>query len=243
MNTNIQVSQLQETILSGAAKNWQNAVDQLIELEGMDAMAFFQSIFYLDPRDLEEKKAAIREAAGYGVRRLMELRASSSGSDFRYCPYCASGLSIAPLIDPYLIGFTCANGHCFHCEVKQGEPTKQGFKIPSGKPVEMAKECLANKTLREFIPNQVAEILRKYIDLVEADITLKEDDPEVHFCPICSKSLQEFPQDDVWVKGLSCSNKHILYERNGLTYNLATLEPDMTKALFNFHLNGWLRKI
>jgi hypothetical protein len=54
-------------------------------------------------------------------------------------------------------------------------------------------------------------------------------------------ALEEFKQDDVWVQGLKCSNNHISYERNGLSYKLSNLKPDITKAGFDFLVKSYLK--
>jgi hypothetical protein len=52
--------------------------------------------------------------------------------------------------------------------------------------------------------------------------------------------LQEFKQDDVWVTGLKCTNEHIFYSRNGLTYENSTLKPDISEATYYVLINNYL---
>ena len=108
--------------------------------------------------------------------------------------------------------------------------------------IDIAREWLTNNTLRKEYQNQVAEILRKYIDLNQANNNCDEQNRQNNFCPICSLHLKEFEQDDVWVIGLKCSNNHIFYERDGLSYKLVQLKPDITKATFDFLVESYLRK-
>jgi len=241
MNISQQIEQLKQNILSGMDTDKQKEVDMLIELEGMKSMDFFQSIFLKDPFHEEEGTLELHNVAGYGVRQLIELGARESKSDFRFCPFCASELSEYKIPDLYMIGLKCTNDHCFHIEVQQGECKDKKLYVDKHTTIAIAKEWLTNQNFRKEIQNQVAEILRKYITLKNSGDNQEDETQSNNFCPICRLSLEEFKQNDVWVQGLKCSNNHIFYERNGLSYKLSNLKPDITKASFDFLVTSYLK--
>jgi len=244
MDTSQQIEQLKSDIISGHNSERQKLVDRLIELEGMDSMNFFQNIFLKYPLHKKEENYELHATAGYGVRQLIDLRARESKSDFRFCPCCASKLLEYEIIDPYMIGLHCENHHCFHIEVEQhGECKDKRLTVGKDSRIDVAKEWLTNANFRKELQNQVAEILRKFIDLNESNYTQEEQDYSYNFCPVCSFALRESKQDDDdWTRGLRCTNNHIFHERNGLSYKLAELKPDITKADFDFLVKAYLDK-
>jgi|GEM_PF-4367125 len=244
MDNNLQeIAELKENILKAANIDKQNLVDRLIELQGMASMEFFQGIFLMDPLQTKEGTAKLKDVAGYGVRQLIILQAILSKSEFKFCPFCKLGLKEYELIDPYLVGLKCENHHYFHIEmIKDGCFDDKSLQSDKTTSLEIAKDWLTDKNLRKQLQNQLAEVLRKYVNM-QASVTVDEENHDVfNFCPICGFPLEKFEQDDVWVEGLECPNKHVFYSRNGLSHNLTNLQPDITKKDFDFLLEGYLEE-
>ena len=243
MDTSQQIEQLKSDILSEYNSDKQKSVDKLIKLEGMKSMNFFQNIFIKYPLHKKEENYELHTAAGYGVRRLVELESIESIADFKFCPYCSSKLSEYEIIDPYMIGLQCENNHCFHVEVKEGECKDKTLEVGKNDTVEIAKEWLINKNFRKELQNQVAEILRKYIDICKSGKKEEEENYSNNFCPVCGLELHESKEDDHdWTIGLKCFNNHIFNERGGLQYKLAHLKPDISRTTFDFLVEGYLEK-
>ena len=238
-----EIIELKEKIINGHNPDKQKLVDRLIVLEGIKAMDFFQSIFLIDPYQQNKGSAELNNIAGYGVRQLIKLRATQSKSEFKFCPYCKLDLNEYELIDPYMIGFACKNHHRFHIEIiRDGQFTDKSLQSDKTSPLEIAKDWLTDKNLRKQVQNQLAEILRKYIDIQTSISNEEEKNQSFMYCPICTFDLKEFEQDDVWVVGLKCSNNHILYSRNGLSYDGAWLKTDISKDTFSFLIKSYLEE-
>jgi hypothetical protein len=242
MDTTKDIKQIQADILSAQNLDKQKLVDKLIELEGMNSMEFFQSIFLKDPFHKENGTFELHQVAGYGVRQLMNLRAGQSKSEFKFCPACKLPLDEYEILDPFMAGLRCKNNHCFHIEIAHGEFKNNALMANTTNNIEIATEWLTNTELRAEIQNQVAEILRKYIELSDSNYTDTEETNSNKFCPICGLTLEEFKQDDVWVQGLKCSNGHQLYSRSGLSFNNATLTPDINKDTFSVLVKSYLEE-
>jgi hypothetical protein len=231
--------ELKREILSNPNQN--GLIDKLIELEGFEAMQFFQSMV-LDPFQRDEGSEILASAAAYGVKRLLGIRALESVNDFKCCPVCKSALRKYDIPDLYSVGLKCSNDHRFHVDIKQNEFFEKDLAVNDENPVNIARVWLSNEDYRNSIHSQIAEILRKYIEINEFQQQQENQNTIENYCPVCSLKLKKFKQDDVWVQGLKCANKHIFYSRNGLSYKNSTLKPDISKAdlysLIEWYLNS-----
>jgi hypothetical protein len=231
---------LGKEILSESNSEKEKLIDKLIELEGFEAMPFIQSLFLVDPFQRNPETKKLISAAAYGVKKLLRLRAIESVDEFKFCPHCKSILYKCEIIDPYSVGLKCSNNHKFHVEIQQNEFHEKNLKANKDNNLEIAKEWLTNEDFRKNIHAQLAEILRKYIELNNLTSQLENQSISDNYCPVCSLDLQGFDQDDVWVKGLKCANEHIFYSRNGLSYNNSTLIPDISETGFYSLIRSYL---
>jgi hypothetical protein len=234
------IDALKNQIVSDSNPEKRKLIDRLIELEGFDAMEFIQSLFMIDPLQRNPESKNLISVAAYGVKKLLQLRAAESIDEFKFCPHCKSPLNKYEIIDPYAVGFKCVNNHRFHVEIRQNEFYEKNLKVNKDNELEIAKEWLTNEDYRKNIHSQIAEILRKYIELKDLNNQIGDQNILDNSCPVCSFSLQEFKQDDVWVVGLKCANEHIFYSRNGLTYKNSTLKPDISEVTFYILIDNYL---
>jgi hypothetical protein len=240
MSTSQEIEQLKKQILSESNSEKQKLIEKLIEIEGFEAMPFIQSLFLIDPFHRNPENKNLISIAAYGVKKLLKLRAIESIDEFKFCPHCKSPLNKYEIIDPYSIGLKCPNNHRFHIEIQQNEFYEKNLKVNKDNYLEIAKEWLTNEDFRKNIHSQIAEILRRYVELHETNNKYNERNILNNYCPVCSLSLQKFKQDDVWVEGLKCTNDHVFYSRNGLTYKNSTLITDIDKTKFEFLINSYL---
>ena len=230
--------ELKKEILS--SPNQHGLIDKLIELEGFEAMQFFQSMFLLDPFQRDEGSKILASAAAYGVKRLLSIRALESVDDFKFCPVCKSALHKYDTPDLYSVGLKCSNNHRFHVDIRQNEFFEKDRAVNDENTINIAKTWLSNEDYRKCIHSQIAEILRKYIEINDFPQQQENQNTSENYCPGCSLDLVEFEQDDVWVRGLECTNKHTFYSRNGLSYKNSTLKPDISKTDLYFLIDGYL---
>src|SRR5665213_1113812 len=78
------------------------------------------------------------------------------------------------IIDMFSVGLKCANNHKFHIEIRQNEFFEKNLKVNKDDSIEIAKEWLKNEDYRKNIHSQIAEILRKYIEMYETKNTSNE---------------------------------------------------------------------
>lgn len=235
-----EIKALKQAILTIGIPDKERLVDRLIELEGMGAMQFFQELFRVDPYQQHENSKELNNSAGYGVRQLIKLAATQSLSAFKFCPCCKTDLIEYELIDPYKMGLKCRNEHHFHIDIENEKSNNVDIKSDKNSLLELAGEWLTDKDLRNNLQSQLAEILRKYIDLKTQNTVVEQKISAFKYCPLCSSRLKKFKQDDIWVVGLKCKNGHELYLRNGLSYEGAQLEPDLSNENFIFLLNAYV---
>jgi len=231
---------LKKEILSDSNPEKEALLDNLIELEGFEAMQFIQSLFLIDPFQKSSAGKGLTMLAAYGVKKLLKLRAIESVNDFKYCPDCKSDLHKYEIIDRYSVGLKCLNNHKFHIDIQQNDFYEKSLTVNKNNNIEIAKEWLNNENYRKNINSQIAEVLRKFIE--SSDLASSPENQNIleKYCPVCSLSLKEFKQEDVWVKELKCTNDHIFHSRNGLSYNNSTLKPDIDKTQFQALIESYL---
>jgi len=239
MNALEKTQELKKQILSGSDTGKEKLMDALIALEGFSSMEFIQSLFAVDPFHKNPENKNLISVAAYGIKRLLQLRAIESTNEFRFCPGCKSPLNRYDIADPYSVGLKCGNNHKFHVEIRQNEFFDKNLKVNKGGNIEVAKEWLTNEDYRKNVQSQVAEILRKYIEIHDTKEIDDQQTVSYNYCPLCSLSLNKFKQDDVWVQGLKCRYGHSFYSRTGLSYKNASLKPDIDKTTFKWLIDSY----
>ncbi|HVS93702.1 MAG TPA: hypothetical protein VHE59_16805 [Mucilaginibacter sp.] len=236
-----EIISLKENIVKIGFAGKEQLVDKLIDLEGMKAMSFFNEVFMIDPYQQDESSKELNNIAGYGVRQLLKLQAVLSMSDFKFCPCCMSDLMEHELLDIYMQGLRCSSDHYFHVDIDYAKSNDINVKSEKEYPLDIAKDWLTDKNLRNNLQNQLADILRKYITIKSSPDLTEQPNETFRYCPICANELTKFKQDDVWVEGLKCKNEHVFYSRNGLNYNGTQLTPDISEQNFKSLLDSYVQ--
>ena len=164
-----------------------------------------------------------------------------------FCPRCQSALHEHELIDPSLRGYRCADGHVdFTTVVEQGViPQADTIQPP---PIEddlqILKFWLTDPRARERLPNQLALLCRRMIDIVETNQHVARVNEPFVFCPACGQTLVPFDSNDVYMQGLRCGNAHEFWWRGSTVYfkeddvrgNLsAELDDDFMPTLIDYY--------
>lgn len=155
-----------------------------------------------------------------------------------FCPTCKSDVHGHALLDANLKGYACERGHVFYETLNEqfgGIPTADTVQpLPDGSSdVEVLKFWLTNPYARERLPNQLALVCRRIVELVENDRHVTRTESPFAFCPACGAALSRFDSDDLYMQGLRCLNGHefwgrgstIIFTERGTRKNLSA-EPD-----------------
>jgi hypothetical protein len=139
-----------------------------------------------------------------------------------FCPTCRSDFHEHSLIDPYLRGYACTHRHVFYETVIQhlgGIPTADTVQPPPmSDDVQILKFWLTDAHARERVPNQLALVCRRMVDIIERDHHVPYVENLFAFCPTCGEPLSRFDSDDVYMQGSRCRNDHEFWERGGTAY-------------------------
>ena len=165
-----------------------------------------------------------------------------------FCPTCQSAFFEHPLLDPYLKGYACKNGDVFHTtliEQAGGIPTADTIQPPPMiDDVQILKFWLADSHARERLPNQLALVCRRIVEIVESHHHVQEIENPFEFCPTCAETLSPFDSDDVYLQGLRCRNGHefwwrgstVHYVERGVRATLsAELDDDFIPKLIEYY--------
>lgn len=174
-----------------------------------------------------------------------------------FCPACRSELREHVLLDPRLKGYACGGGHFFYSTLKEqfgGIPRAAGVRpLPGGSSdVQVLKFWLTDPHARERLPNQLALVCRRLVEIAEHGRHVAKVENPFAFCPSCGDALSRFDSDDVYSRGLRCTNGHEFWERGGTVdytergarANLsAELDDDYMPALIEYWLDdsAWVR--
>lgn len=171
----------------------------------------------------------------------------------KYCPTCGLELTSYPLLDIYLLGFSCPNNHYFFktCqEVKSIESLKaKKMQPPASKGennFDVIEYWLTDKKARAVLNNQIAVLLRRIHEIYKDDRHIIYDSPVFILCPVCAKTLEAFDQPDMWVQGKRCNNAHEFYERGGTIHfsfqgERNNLSQEMSDKTLSSLVDGWLK--
>lgn len=173
-----------------------------------------------------------------------------------FCPMCQSDLYEHPLLDPSLEGYACKNSHLFYTTLLEqvgGIPTAETIQPPPmNDDTQILKFWLTNRHARERLPNQLALVCRRIVEIVEENHRVAKVEKPFAFCPTCSETLSRFDSDDLYMQGLRCTNGHEFWERGstinymkrGARANLsAELDDDYIPKLIEYYAseNKWIR--
>ncbi len=83
--------------------------------------------------------------------------------------------------------------------------------------MEVAKAWLSNPEYRRHIGDQIAEILRTFLEIKENIFNKKsQEEREYKYCPLCGETVNKFETDDLYVESLRCINQHTFNFRGSL---------------------------
>jgi hypothetical protein len=139
-----------------------------------------------------------------------------------FCPICGSGFHEHPLLDPYLKGYACKNGDVFFTTVIEhvgGIPTADTIHPPAmDDDVQILKFWLTDLHARERVPNQLALLCRRMVDIIERDRHVASVRNHFAFCPTCGEGLVPFESNDVHFFASRCRNDHEFWEHGNTVY-------------------------
>jgi len=133
------------------------------------------------------------------------------------CPTCQAVLIEHTLLDPNLRGYRCANGDVLYTMLNEqfgGIPAASTIEPPPmNDDLQVLKFWLTDPRARERLPNQLAVLCRRLVEIAEHGHHIAPVQSPFAFCPTCGEPLSRFDSDDVYMQGLRCSNRHELWER------------------------------
>jgi hypothetical protein len=165
-----------------------------------------------------------------------------------FCPTCRSGLHERVILDPSLKGYACKNADIFYTTLIEqvgGIPTADTIQPPPmNDDIQVLKFWLAHRQARERLPNQLALVCRRIVEIVESNQHVAQVENPFAFCPTCGETLSRFDSDDLYMQGLRCRSGHEFWWRGstvhfverGVRANLsAELTDDYIPKLINFY--------
>lgn len=174
-----------------------------------------------------------------------------------YCPTCKDRLSRVELVDVFVQGLKCGNGHRFFIpliEVLLSEtekcPLLESVEDRSSDPLKIIRIWLSDVNYRSKLNGQLALILRRIYEIKTNNLHNKKDatsgaEAIFKFCPICMNPLVKFEQDDIWVQGLKCSEGHEYFARNGIHFfvegELVELHDEIADSTMLSLVKSWLQ--
>jgi hypothetical protein len=136
-----------------------------------------------------------------------------------FCPTCQSDLHDRLLLDLNLEGYACERGHLFYSTRKEqqgGIPAANTVRpLPDGSDIQVLKFWLTDPRAREALPNQLALVCRRVVEIIENNHHVIKAETPFAFCPACGDSLSRFDSHDLYMQGLRCGNGHEFWERGG----------------------------
>lgn len=169
-------------------------------------------------------------------------------SSAMFCPTCQAALAEHTLLDPNLKGYRCANGDIFSTTLNEqfgGIPKANTIQPPPiDDDIRLLKFWLTDQRARERLPNQLAILYRRLVEIAEDNHHIAPVASPFTFCLTCGDPLSRFDSDDVYMQGSRCRNGHEFWERgntvfyteSGAQANLsADLDDDYMPTLIEFY--------
>jgi hypothetical protein len=161
---------------------------------------------------------------------------------------CRSDFHERALLDPYIRGYACRNGHLFYTTVIEkigGIPTADTIQPPPmDDDLDILRFWLTDRHARERVPNQLALVCRRFVEIAESRQQVARVENPFAFCPACGETLSPFESDDLYMQGLRCRNRHefwcrgakVHYTERGVRTNLsAELDDDFIPQLIEYY--------
>ena len=121
------------------------------------------------------------------------------------------------LLDPNLSGFVCENVHVFYRTVIAQEgllPEAHTIRPPTlNNDIEILKFWLTDADARKRVPDQLAVVCRRLVEIAESDRHLPRVDRPFSFCLTCGEPLAHLDARDPYMEGLRCKNGHEFWWR------------------------------
>ncbi len=177
--------------------------------------------------------------------------------DALYCPFCQLPLKRVKILDVFMQGLMCGQGHRFYVPLRT--PLELGTErvasaVGSRKSdnLSVIRDWLTKIELRSLLNNQLATMLRRIYEISTDNIHVTYAPSAAHeyaifkYCPLCTTPLKPYDQEDVWVQGLRCSNHHEFKMRNGISFLMGEktgvqLQEEMADETLNWLTDRWLR--
>jgi hypothetical protein len=165
-----------------------------------------------------------------------------------FCPICQLAFYERTLIDPNLKGYACRNGDVFYTTLIEqvgGIPTADTIRPPPmTNDIQILKFWLADPHARERLPNELAVVCRRMVEIADNNHHVSKVEDPFSFCPTCGETLARFDSDDLYMQGLRCRNGHefwwrgrtVNYIERGVRKNLsAELDDEYLPTLIEFY--------
>lgn len=167
------------------------------------------------------------------------------------CPLCTGRLSNLRLIDPYLHGLICAQGHRFYVPLRDNtaDITATAHESPLFDAVSQSTSdiplWMSEPSIRQVLNGQIAIISRRLYEICELSISIPHIDEIFLHCPLCSETLEHSKIDGGWSRPMNCTNGHQFFVRNGATMRhgqgAISIVDDMSNQNVLFAINAWLK--
>jgi hypothetical protein len=134
-----------------------------------------------------------------------------------YCHFCSGKLKPIQVSDCFLQGFVCEDGHLISSVI--GKYSQDEYRNARNVVVnkttreKVLREWLGNPEFRVKPPDQLCELLRAELDLMNGKL-LNQVVSVFHYCPTCGETLNYKDSNDVWVNLSECKNGHTWWMRN-----------------------------
>lgn len=169
-----------------------------------------------------------------------------------FCPACGEILRPYRLLDPFLHGLRCCNGHRYFEEIKS--PTEDATArvanlrvvgAGAGSAMGAIRLWLRDNKLRRKLNNQLALVIRRIYEISNLGLHI-DACVGFTFCPICAQRMRKAKQTIGWAMESKCGSGHKLMERNGYLYFKrgrvsATLGEELSDELVLSLVDGWLQ--
>lgn len=139
-----------------------------------------------------------------------------------FCPTCQSALHERTLLDPHIQGYACSDGDVFFTTLIHqagGIPTADTIRPPPlNDDIQILKFWLSDGHARDRVPNQLAVLCRRMVEIAEDNHHVAHVADPFVFCPTCRQALIRFDSDDGYMQGLRCSSGHEFWARGGTVH-------------------------
>lgn len=146
----------------------------------------------------------------------------SNSNKITYCPVCRNKLEGMDSVDVLVDHYMCQNKHRYYHPVEEVFTHQTGaeyinLRYAADDLKEVIKAWLSKADYRRHLNNQLAEILRVYLDIKENIYSIEaQKERRYKYCLFCGETLSEFETNDLYASGLRCKNDHVYHLRGCL---------------------------